>query len=43
MAPMPPAFAEAAKRNMEMWQRVQENFFKPGGLFNPAGSPEPKE
>jgi len=40
MAPMPPAFAEAAKRNMEMWQRVQENFFKPGGLFNPTGNPE---
>jgi len=43
MAPMPPAFAEAAKRNMEMWQRLQESFFKPGGMLNPTGNVEPRE
>lgn len=35
MAPMPNAFTEAAKRNLELWQRMQESFFKSGGLLNP--------
>lgn len=36
MAPMPNAFTEAAKRNLELWQRMQESFFKSGGLLNPG-------
>jgi polyhydroxyalkanoate synthesis repressor PhaR len=35
MAPLPNAFTEAAKRNLELWQRMQDSFFKSGGLLNP--------
>ncbi|MGD9601921.1 MAG: polyhydroxyalkanoate synthesis repressor PhaR [Gammaproteobacteria bacterium] len=35
MSPMPNAFTEAAKRNLELWQKMQESFFKSGGLLNP--------
>jgi polyhydroxyalkanoate synthesis repressor PhaR len=42
LAPMPNAFTEAAKRNLELWQRMQESFFKSGGLLNPEQE-EPKE
>lgn len=41
MAPLPSAFTEAAKRNLELWQRMQDNFFKSGGLLNP--DPDQKE
>ncbi len=34
MTPLQNPFTEAAKRNLELWQRMQENFFKSGGLFN---------
>ncbi|MBI2800577.1 MAG: polyhydroxyalkanoate synthesis repressor PhaR [Gammaproteobacteria bacterium] len=35
LAPLPSAFTEAAKRNLELWQRMQESFFRTGGLLNP--------
>lgn len=37
LAPLPNAFTEAAKRNLELWQRMQDSFFKSGGLLNPDG------
>ncbi len=39
MNPVSSLFADAAKRNMELWQKMQENFMK-GGFY---GSKEPKE
>lgn len=33
-SPMPPAFTEVAKRNLELWQQMQETFFNSGGLFS---------
>jgi polyhydroxyalkanoate synthesis repressor PhaR len=35
MSPMPSAFTDAAKRSLDMWQKMQENFFKTGGLLTP--------
>jgi len=34
--PISSMFADTAKRNVEMWQRMQENFMKSSGLFKPA-------
>jgi len=42
MAPMPAAFTELAKRNMEMWQRVQESFFRPVGTVQPEADEKEK-
>lgn len=39
-SPMPTAFTEAAKRNLELWKQMQESFFKAGGLFP---TPEKKD
>lgn len=35
LAPLPSAFTDVAKRNLELWQRMQESFFRTGGLLNP--------
>ena len=35
MAPIPSAFTEVAKHNLELWQQMQDSFFKSGGLFKP--------
>ncbi len=32
-SPMPSAFNEVAKRNMEVWQKWQESFLKAGGII----------
>ncbi len=43
---MPAAFTEVAKRNLELWQRMQEGFFRSGGLFNrepPREEPPPED
>ena len=34
--PISSMFADTAKRNVEMWQRMQENFMKSSGLLKPA-------
>ena len=34
MAPVPNPFTDIAKRNLELWQQMQDSFFKSGGLFN---------
>lgn len=43
MSPMSSLFADAAKRNLELWQRMQENFLKTGGLYPKENKPEPEE
>ena len=35
LAPVPNAFTDIAKRNLELWQQMQDSFFKSGGLLNP--------
>lgn len=37
--PVSSMFADAAKRNMELWQKMQENLLKSGGVLKP----EPKK
>jgi polyhydroxyalkanoate synthesis repressor PhaR len=32
--PVSSLFADAAKRNMELWQKMQESFIKSGGFYN---------
>jgi polyhydroxyalkanoate synthesis repressor PhaR len=34
-APLPTAFTEAAKFNLDLWQRMQDSFFKSGGPLDP--------
>ncbi len=41
LAPIPNAFTEVAKHNLELWQRMQDSFFKSGGLLRPE--PEKKD
>jgi polyhydroxyalkanoate synthesis repressor PhaR len=41
--PVSSLFADAAKRNLEMWQKMQENFLKSGGLYQKESKPEPEE
>lgn len=36
LAPLPNAFTEVAKRNLDLWQRMQDSFFKSGGLLDPG-------
>jgi len=42
-SPLPSAFTEAAKRNLELWQSMQDSFFKAGGLFRPPQQPTEKD
>lgn len=43
LAPLPSAFTDVAKRNLELWQRMQESFFKSGGLLNPDPEQKPEQ
>ena len=36
--PISSMFADTARRNVELWQRMQENFMKSSGLLRPAAS-----
>jgi hypothetical protein len=36
-------FADAAKRNVEMWQRMQETLMKSSGLMKPQASATKEE
>jgi len=40
--PVSNLFADAAKRNMELWQKMQENFLK-GGLYGAGKEQKPEE
>jgi polyhydroxyalkanoate synthesis regulator protein len=40
--PVSSLFADAAKRNMELWQKMQESFIKSGGFYN-AKETKPEE
>ncbi len=40
--PVSSLFADAAKRNMELWQKMQESFIKSGAFYN-AKETEPDE
>lgn len=35
LAPVQNPFTDIAKRNLELWQQMQDSFFKSGGLLNP--------
>jgi polyhydroxyalkanoate synthesis repressor PhaR len=40
--PISGMFAETAKRNIELWQGIQESVMKSSGLFRPDRSPQPE-
>jgi len=42
MNPVSSLFADAAKRNMELWQKMQENFMK-SGVYGAKKEPKPEE
>ena len=41
--PISGMFADAAKRNVEMWQRMQETLMKSSGLMKPQASATKEE
>jgi polyhydroxyalkanoate synthesis repressor PhaR len=41
--PVSSLFADAAKRNLELWQKMQESFLSGGGLYAKGGKAEPEE
>jgi polyhydroxyalkanoate synthesis repressor PhaR len=41
--PVSSLFADAAKRNLELWQKMQESFLAGGGLYPKTAKPEPEE